>query len=86
MLSPERLHPAALTERNLGTEHADVLSPTVERSEEIIALALLVRLSTIVSKMPSIFNLGLICRLIFEMEAQKQVKDLWLTGSSAETG
>ena len=45
-----------------------MFSPTVERSEEIIALALLVRLSTIVSKMPSIFNLGLICRLTFAID------------------
>lgn len=76
MLSPERLHSAALTEKGISERNTRMFSPTVERSEEIIALALLVRLSTIVSKMPSIFSLGLICRLIFEMERRSRLRPL----------
>jgi len=39
-----------------------------ERKDDIISLALLVRLSTIVKSIPSIFSFGLIVRFTFEME------------------
>lgn len=42
----------------------------------MIVFALLVRLSTIVSKIPSIFSLGLICRLIFEIERRSKLSPL----------
>ena len=76
MLSPERLHSAALTENGISELNTRMFSPTDERSDEIIAFALFVRLSTIGSKMPSIFSLGLICRLIFEIERRSKLRPL----------
>ncbi len=46
--------------------------PIADRRDEIMSFALFVRLSTIVSKMPSIRNRGLICRFTLDIECIKR--------------
>lgn len=64
------------TEKGISDSNTRMFSPTEERSDVIIDLALLVRLSTIVSRMPSILSLGLICRLILAIERKSKLRPL----------
>ena len=68
ILLPNRLASAARTECGISVSKTRMLDPIAERKEEIISFALFVRLSTMVSKMPSILNRGLICRFTLEIE------------------
>ena len=54
ILLPNRLASAARTECGISVSKTRMLDPIAERKEEIMSFALFVRLSTMVSKMPSI--------------------------------
>ena len=62
MLLPSTLHSAARTEKGISVSNTLRLLP-VCRKAAIMLFALLVRLFTMVSRMPSILRVGLICRL-----------------------
>ena len=62
MLLPSPDASAARTERGISVSNTRTLPPNVERRAAIMLLALLVRPSTMVIRIPSIFSFGLICR------------------------
>jgi hypothetical protein len=76
MLPPLREHSAARTECGISVSNTRIFCPIVAFREAMMFLALLVRLSTIVSRIPSMRSLGLIVRLTLETEPNRRFRPL----------